>query len=56
MPKAPRRKAQPTVVIRMGSGGKVVMWEGETFNVTNGDDKSLSTVSANIAGLCGITN
>lgn len=54
MPKTPRQKRNPTVVIRLGSSGKLVVWSGETFNVSNGDAASLTTVASNICGLCNI--
>lgn len=54
MAKEPRRKRNPTVTIRLGSCGKLVIWAGAEFNVSNGDDASLTQVANNISDVCGI--
>lgn len=55
MAKEPRRKRNPVVTIRLGSCGKLVAWQGQTFNVSNGDDASLTQVANNISAICNIS-
>lgn len=54
MAKEPRRKRNPVVTVRLGSMGKIVFWSGSEFNVSNGDDASLTQVANNISLLCNI--
>lgn len=54
MAKSPRRKRSPSVVITLGATGKLIRWNGETFDVSKGDDASITLAASNVSQICGI--
>lgn len=51
---AANRKRRPAVVIHFGASSQSIVWEGETYNFTNGDDKTLTLLANNVCNLCRI--
>lgn len=49
-----RIRKKPVVTIRFGAASQTIEWDGQSYDFTNGDERSLTLLAENVCKLTGI--